>query len=352
MATALATGLTFLMNQKKGETVTALYPITKTANVRNDDGTTLVELLAGKANKEHGNHVPAVEAANNLKFLRCDNTWAEIQAASTTAAGVVTLTDSVSLDDSTLAATAKAVKTAYDKANHEHPYINLNQKGVAGGVATLDETGFVPASQLPSYVDDVVEGTYNADTKKFTVDGSELAAGEAGKIYVDTNTEKTYRWSGSTYVVISETLALGITSSTAFRGDYGNAAYQHSLADHARVDATLTEKSEQNGYIKINGTETLVYTHPGTGTNPHGTTAADLGLDKVQNMTAAEIIDTLTKEKMESIIGGTIATTQLATTTTDGLMSKDQVKKLDACMRIYIQSATPTEDCLWYQTEA
>ena len=102
---ALAAGLTFLMNQKSGETVKALYPITKTANVRNDDGTTLVELLAGKADKVHGNHVPEVEAANNLKFLRCDNTWAEIHSAFTTSSCVVQFSESLNLEDSTKSST-------------------------------------------------------------------------------------------------------------------------------------------------------------------------------------------------------------------------------------------------------
>ena len=351
---ALASGLTFLMNQKSGETVKALYPITKTANVRNDDGTTLVELLKGKADKEHGNHVPEVEAANDLKFLRCDNTWAEIQKATTSVAGVVQLSDSVTLEDSTKAATLAAVKKAYDKANHDHPYIETKLMGVANGVATLDKTGLIPAAQLPSFVDDVVEGYMNKTDKLLYTEaegaGTKIA-GETGKIYVDLADGKTYRWSGSAFVVISDTLALGITSSTAFRGDYGNTAYLHSQAAHARVDATLTEKSEQNGYIKINGTEILVYSHPGTGTNPHGTTAADVGLGKVENKTAREIIAEITKEDIEKVIGGTIATTSVVTEEHDGIMSSDMLKKLNACQRIYVQASTPAEDCLWYKTE-
>ena len=82
-------------------------------------------------------------------------------------------------------------------------------------------TGTIPTSILPSYVDDVVE--YNG-TSAFP------PTGESGKIYVDTSTNKTYRWGGSEYVEISPSLALGTTSSTAFRGDYGNIAYQHALA--------------------------------------------------------------------------------------------------------------------------
>ena len=59
-------------------------------------------------------------------------------------------------------------------------------------------------------------------------------------------------------------------------------AYTHSQSTHARTDATKVEKSSTNGNIKINGTETTVYTHPG-GTNPHGTTKSDVGLGNVDN---------------------------------------------------------------------
>ena len=74
--------------------------------------------------------------------------------------------------------------------------------------------GKVPAAQLPSYVDDVVE---YSSTSAFPV------TGESGKIYVATDTNKTYRWSGSAYVEISESLALGETASTAYPGNKGKA---------------------------------------------------------------------------------------------------------------------------------
>lgn len=61
-----------------------------------------------------------------------------------------------------------------------------------------------------------------------------------------------------------------------------NTAYAHSKATHARTDATKVAKSDTNGNILINGTETTVYTHP-SGTNPHGTTKADVGLGNVDN---------------------------------------------------------------------
>ena len=81
--------------------------------------------------------------------------------------------------------------------------------------------GYVSASQLPSYVDDVLE---YADLAAFPV------TGEAGKMYIAIDTNLVYRWTGSTYAVTSSSLALGSTSSTAHRGDHGAAAYAHSQA--------------------------------------------------------------------------------------------------------------------------
>ena len=81
------------------------------------------DLANSKANSSHGNHVPATTSANNLKFLRCDNSWATIQSASTSQSGVVQLSNSTSSTSTTLAATASAVKAAYDIGNHSHPYV-------------------------------------------------------------------------------------------------------------------------------------------------------------------------------------------------------------------------------------
>ena len=112
--------------------------------------------------------------------------------------------------------------------------IPVSQKGAASGVAELDSSGKVPSAQLPSYVDDVVE---------FASRDSFPGTGEDGKIYIAEDTNLTYRWSGTQYVEISPSLALGETSSTAYRGDRGKTAYDHSQT---------------------------------TG-NPHNTTAADVG---------------------------------------------------------------------------
>lgn len=117
--------------------------------------------------------------------------------------------------------------------------IAASAKGAANGVASLGADGKVPSTQLPSYVDDVLEGYVSDDLKKFYKDSAKSSeyTGETGKIYVDMNNNKTYRWSGSIYVVISETLALGTTASTAFAGDKGLVAYNHSQAAHAPSNA-------------------------------------------------------------------------------------------------------------------
>lgn len=109
------------------------------------------------------------------------------------------------------------------------------QKGAAGGVAELDSSGKVPATQLPSYVDDVLE--YDSKT-------AFPATGESGKIYVAKDTNKTYRWTGSAYVEISASLALGETSSTAYRGDRGKIAYNHSQVAHAPANAEANVQSD------------------------------------------------------------------------------------------------------------
>lgn len=98
-------------------------------------------------------------------------------------------------------------------------YIPLTQKGVADGVATLGGDAKVPSGQLPSYVDDVVE---YANVGSFPVTGT------SGLIYVALDTNLTYRWTGSVYVEISQSLALGETSESAYRGDRGKTAYDHS----------------------------------------------------------------------------------------------------------------------------
>lgn len=124
--------------------------------------------------------------------------------------------------------------------------VPASQKGSAGGVASLGADGKVPSSQLPSYVDDVVEGYFSGSTFYEDAAHTRRISPEAGKIYVDlSGTNKTYRWGGSAYVEISASLALGETSSTAYRGDRGKIAYDHSK--NATAHITTTERGKWNG---------------------------------------------------------------------------------------------------------
>ena len=132
--------------------------------------------------------------------------------------------------------------------------VKRSEMGQAGGVATLDSNGKVPAAQLPSYVDDVVEGYYSGGkfytTKDSSGNYSGVITGETGKIYVNLNDSKTYRWSGSAYAVISETLALGETSSTAYPGNKGaaNASDIAKIKDGTTVVPKATSAANVNGH--------------------------------------------------------------------------------------------------------
>ena len=132
--------------------------------------------------------------------------------------------------------------------------LNVSEKGAANGVAELDQNGKILSSELPSYVDDVLE--YDS-LSEFP------ATGESGKIYVAKNTNKTYRWSGTTYVIVGGDLALGETSSTAYRGDRGKAAYDAAVIN---PDSVPTENSAN--LVKSGGVYSAIsakYTKPSTG---------------------------------------------------------------------------------------
>ena len=128
-------------------------------------------------------------------------------------------TDNVGMGYAMDAATARATIGA----------LAASEKGAANGVAPLGADSKIASTYLPSYVDDMLE---YANLAAFP------GTGESGKIYVALDTNKTYRWSGSAYVVISETLALGETSTTAYRGDRGKTAYDHSRLTAANPHGT------------------------------------------------------------------------------------------------------------------
>lgn len=133
---------------------------------------------------------------------------------------------------------------------------------ISGNLPASRISGTIAAANLPSYVDDVLE---YASFSKFPT------TGESGKIYTALDTNKIYRWSGSAYVVISETVALGTTHSSAGYGDESRAAYNHSTS---------------------------------TG-NPHKTTKTDLGLGNVENKSSATIRGELTSANVTTALGYT-----------------------------------------------
>lgn len=121
-------------------------------------------------------------------------TTSTVPTASTTAYGITKLSDTIA-DSSTLAATPKMVKSVNDKlANYMLTSTYVGSDGL-----------ILPA-KLPSYVDDVIDGYY-ADSKFYSdADHTTEITGETGKIYVDLSTNATYRWSGTTWVNISNPL--------------------------------------------------------------------------------------------------------------------------------------------------
>ena len=119
--------------------------------------------------------------------------------------------------------------------------VKRSEMGVANGVATLDADGKVPAAQLPSYVDDVLE---------FDKKASFPATGEADKIYVAKDTNLTYRWGGTAYVEISVSLALGETSSTAYAGDKGKALATRVTAAEDNITANDQDITELQNRAK------------------------------------------------------------------------------------------------------
>lgn len=119
----------------------------------------------------------------------------------------------------------------------------ISTKGQPSGLAELDSTGKVPAAQLPSYVDDVLEYSTKAQFPQ---------TGETGKIYVAKDTNLTYRWTGTQYLEISQSLALGETPSTAYPGDKGKANRDALNSMPTKLTSYLTPTTSTGELVKIN----------------------------------------------------------------------------------------------------
>ncbi len=148
----------------------------------------------------------------------------------------VNVIEEIKVNGTKVTPSGKSVNITINTTN----YIPVTDKGAKGGVATLGSDGKVPSAQLPSYVDDVLE----ADSKsKFPT------TGETGKIYVAKDTNLTYRWSGTAYIEISPSLALGETSATAYPGDKGKANADAITALKTRATAVETKNTSQDTEI-------------------------------------------------------------------------------------------------------
>lgn len=132
-------------------------------------------------------------------------------------------------------------------------YIKSSTRGSANGVCPLGSDSKIPNAYLPSYVDDVLE---------YDTLSNLPATGEAGKIYVAKDTNKTYRWSGTQYTEISSSLAIGETTGTAYDGGKGkDLADRFNIVENNYVEKSSTDGLghslviyNQEGYISIMNT--------------------------------------------------------------------------------------------------
>lgn len=125
-----------------------------------------------------------------------------------------------------LSCTAQDLNAAVTKANAAAPqsttYTKTEVNTALASKADLVD-GKVPASELPSYVDDTIEGYYyNSNFYEDSEHTTEIT-GESGKIYIDLAANKSYRWTGNVYVRVDECPAFGETQGTIYEGNKGKA---------------------------------------------------------------------------------------------------------------------------------
>lgn len=173
-------------------------------------------------------------AAQNDATSKVNAAKAELQGEINTVQGNVTTLQGYFTNGAAKKAIADKDGNAIDTS-----YVKNSEKGASNGVATLGADGKVPSSQLPSYVDDVIEGYYYNGNFYLDSAHQQLIPPEGGKIYVDLTdgSNKTYRWGGTVYVEISESLALGETAGTAYEGNKGK----------ANADAIAVLQEDMNG---------------------------------------------------------------------------------------------------------
>ncbi len=163
-----------------------------------------------------------------------------------------------------------------------------SNKGIANGYASLDAAGKVPSAQLPSYVDDVVEVANFASLP---------GTGETGKIYVTIDTNKTYRWTGSTYIEISA--SPGSTDSLA---EGSTNLYFTQARARASISASGSlSYNSSTGVMSFSDAVTSVAGRTGAVT----LTSSDVGLGNVENKSSATIRGEITSSNVTTALGFT-----------------------------------------------
>ena len=204
--------------------------------------------------------------------------------------------------------------------------VKRSEMGAASGVATLDSSGKVPSSQLPSYVDDVIEAYYKAADGKFytTLSGgtySGVITGETGKIYVDLSTSRTYRWGGSAYAEIKAspgTLDDITDGSTYVRMTSAERTKLSGIATGATANTGTITGIKMNGVSK--GTSGVV--DLGTVITAH----QDISGKADRSTTVSTVTyDTTNKKFTKTINGTTSDIVTVATIKTDLSLSKSDV---------------------------
>lgn len=226
--------------------------------------------VAGTTYQPLDSDLTAIAALSTTSFGRSLLTQADAAATRTTiGAGTSSFDGAYS--------SLSGIPSSFTPSSHTHPQSDVT--GLVSALAAKADLvgGLVPSSQLPSYVDDVLEYTNLAS---FPV------TGETGKIYVDLTTNLTYRWSGSTYAVLDPSLALGETSTTAYRGDRGKTAYDHSQASGNAHNLTGSDVRGILGVTTLSGSntgdQTITLTGDVTGSGT-GTFSVTIGAGKVTN---------------------------------------------------------------------
>lgn len=201
---------------------------------------------------------------------------------------------------------------------------NTANKGQANGYASLGADGLVPSNQLPSFVDDVLEF---ANLSAFPV------TGEQGKIYVALDTNKTYRWSGSTYIYITSGAVDSVAGKTGVvtlvKADVGLGNVDNT-SDVNKPISSATQTA-LNGKVSLTGNEIIAdvktfLSSPIVPTPTNATDAANKGyidaigvptsnLINVERATADMLAHLLGRiETLEQIIASSIYTSVQANT--------------------------------------